>query len=105
MEEDTPPIGELEVTVLIRNLQDMVDFLAGTMGEEEAKDLKATAAIVAMAGIEDKEYEDGIVHHYDVKFNSMGQLLVNDKDLSALLFGAGGDNQDGGDSKQEIDSE
>lgn len=82
------PLARLTADIEVRNLDAIVNWMAGTVDEQERKNMLAGAAVVKLAGIEEKRADGAVLHRFAVVANSEGELTVNGKDL-APLFAAG----------------
>lgn len=79
------PLARLTADIEVRNLDAIVNWMAGTVGEDERKNMLAGAAVFKLAGIEEKRADGAVLHRFAVVATSEGELTVNGKDIAPLL--------------------
>lgn len=82
---DDFPLARLTADIEVRNLDAIVNWMASTVSEDERKNMLAGAAVVKLAGIEEKRGDGTVLHRFAVVASSEGELTVNGKDLAPLL--------------------
>lgn len=82
---DAMPLGRLTADIEVRNLDAIVNWMAGTVSEDERKNMLAGAAVFKLAGIEEKRADGAVLHRFAVVATSEGELTVNGKDIAPLL--------------------
>ncbi len=88
--KDQAPRMRATADIAVRGLDALVKRYAADLGEAERKDLLASAALVKLAGIEEKQ-GDALIYRFAVVATSDGELTVNGKDLAPLLAAGGGE--------------
>lgn len=82
---DAMPLARLTADIEVRNLDAIVNWMAGTVSEDERKNMLAGAAVFKLAGIEEKRADGAVLHRFALVATSEGELTVNGKDIAPLL--------------------